>query len=63
MNFEEVVYFLTHLPESMCVNDLFHNIEPFMRNYPSTSENIKFKRRFSQVILYKSHFMQNTIVL
>ncbi|KHN75498.1 TBC1 domain family member 14 [Toxocara canis] len=50
MDFEEVVQFLTHLPESMTGAELFRNIEPFMRSYASTSENAKCKRRFLQIL-------------
>lgn len=49
MDFEEVVQFLTHLPETMTSTELFRNIEPFMRSYASTAETTKCKRRFLQV--------------
>uniref|UniRef100_A0A9J2P5X1 Rab-GAP TBC domain-containing protein n=1 Tax=Ascaris lumbricoides TaxID=6252 RepID=A0A9J2P5X1_ASCLU len=50
MDFEEVVQFLTHLPETMTSTELFRNIEPFMRSYASTAETTKCKRRFLQIL-------------
>ncbi|VDK53225.1 unnamed protein product [Anisakis simplex] len=50
MDFEGVVQFLTHLPETMSSAELFRNIEPFMRSYASTAETSKCKRRFLQIL-------------
>lgn len=50
MDFDEVVQFLTHLPESLSGSELFHNIEPFMRTYASNGESLKSKRRFLQIV-------------
>lgn len=57
MDFDEVVQFLTHLPDSLSGSELFHNIEPFMRTYASNGESSKSKRRFLQVYFYNISLM------
>lgn len=48
-DFEGVVSFLTHLPDSLSGSELFRHIEPFMRSYPVNSETARSKKRFFQV--------------
>lgn len=52
-DFDAVVHFLTHLPESMNVNQLFDAIEPFIKSFSSpgaTSEHGNGRKRtFQQV--------------
>jgi hypothetical protein len=50
MDFEGVVQFLSHLPDTLTSAELFRNIEPFMRPYASTAESAKCKRRFLQIL-------------
>uniref|UniRef100_A0A158R5Q7 Rab-GAP TBC domain-containing protein n=1 Tax=Syphacia muris TaxID=451379 RepID=A0A158R5Q7_9BILA len=50
MDFDEVVQFLTHLPDTLNAAELFHNIEPFMRTYANNGESSKTKRRFLQIV-------------
>lgn len=50
-DFDAVVYFLTHLPQSMNINQLFDATEPFIK---SSSSNVSEhgngkKRSFQQV--------------
>lgn len=49
-DFEGVVQFLAHLPDSLTSSELFRNIEPFMRPYANTGETAKCKRRFLQIL-------------
>ncbi|GMT35595.1 hypothetical protein PFISCL1PPCAC_26892, partial [Pristionchus fissidentatus] len=49
-DFEGVVSFLTHLPDSLNGADLFRNIEPFMRSYPCNTETARSKKRFFQIL-------------
>lgn len=53
-DFDAVVHFLTHLPESMNVNQLFDAIEPFIKSSSSgaTSEHANGKRRTFQQVQY-----------
>jgi hypothetical protein len=51
MEFDDVVQFLSHLPDDLSGAELFRNIEPFMRPYASNAETAKCKRRFLQVSL------------
>ncbi|EJD74292.1 CBR-TAG-236 protein [Loa loa] len=52
-DFDAVVHFLTHLPESMNVNQLFDAIEPFVKSSPSSSAGSDHgngkKRSFQQI--------------
>lgn len=48
-DFEGVVSFLTHLPDSLSGSELFRHIEPFMRSYPVNCETARSKKRFFQV--------------
>lgn len=55
-DFDAVVHFLTHLPESININELFDAIEPFMRSSSSgvTSEHGNGKKRsFQQVLVLR----------
>uniref|UniRef100_A0A0R3RKN5 Rab-GAP TBC domain-containing protein n=1 Tax=Elaeophora elaphi TaxID=1147741 RepID=A0A0R3RKN5_9BILA len=49
-DFDAVVHFLTHLPESMNVNQLFDAIEPFMKSSAATLEHGNGKKRSFQQI-------------
>ncbi|CAG9534958.1 unnamed protein product [Cercopithifilaria johnstoni] len=49
-DFDAVVHFLTHLPESINVNQLFDAIEPFIKSCGSTSEHGNGKKRTFQQI-------------
>ncbi|GMT06764.1 hypothetical protein PENTCL1PPCAC_28938, partial [Pristionchus entomophagus] len=49
-DFEGVVSYLTHLPDTLAGSDLFRNIEPFMRSYPCASETARSKKRFFQIL-------------
>ncbi|GMR62403.1 hypothetical protein PMAYCL1PPCAC_32598, partial [Pristionchus mayeri] len=49
-DFEGVVSFLTHLPDTLAGSDLFRNVEPFMRSYPCNSETARSKKRFFQIL-------------
>ncbi|WKY15807.1 hypothetical protein Q1695_000915 [Nippostrongylus brasiliensis] len=50
MEFDECVEFLTHLPKQMSSIELFRNIETFVRSSFSTSDGLKTKKRFSQIL-------------
>ncbi|VDN82148.1 unnamed protein product [Brugia pahangi] len=52
-DFDAIIHFLTHLPESMNVNQLFDAIEPFMKfpsSFGTTSEHGNGKKRSFQQI-------------
>uniref|UniRef100_A0A914EHK6 Rab-GAP TBC domain-containing protein n=1 Tax=Acrobeloides nanus TaxID=290746 RepID=A0A914EHK6_9BILA len=50
LEFDEIVHFLCHIPDSLTSVELFANIEPLMKPYINTGETAKCKRSFVQIL-------------